>query len=596
MSDFETKKDKKLAADLSPILDPNEKYTLGVLKKLWKYIRPHSFKYGIAVASLICVAITNGGFALLMEDMIKAVEAQDTQTAYAPLILLFVFFLRCLSMILSTYYLTWIGKRVVLNIRNDTFKYLQWMPCKLYDTNDQGEFISIVISRTESLAMATSRSMIMVFQDVFTVLGLIGVMLYQSLILSISIFIALPLLIFVFLKSKKIAENVTSQMLSGQGNMLGLLIEAVRGFKPIRIYNAQQQSIKNFNQSGEDLFSSSNIMILISSVVSPVLQFIVMLIFICIVYLSTFDFFNERITSGQFVSFLFALFMTLTPLRRVATIPTVLTGVLATTKTIFDFMEGVKETDNGKKILSNPTGKIEYKDVCFSYGDSKNILKNLTFTAEPNSIVALVGKSGGGKTTALNLIPRFYDYQKGEILIDGQPISDFTLQSLRKNISYVGQDIILSNCSFRENLLFGELSSCSEEDMIQAAKSANAYSFIMETKDGFDTPIGEDGNLLSGGQKQRLSIARAFLKKSKIVIMDEATSALDGSSERKIKESLLKLKSQSTILIIAHRYTTTQISDLILVLQDGKVAESGTHQSLIKKNKIYANLIKTDIK
>ncbi|MDI9347188.1 MAG: ABC transporter transmembrane domain-containing protein [Methylacidiphilales bacterium] len=567
-----------------------------VLLKLFSYTREHRLKYIIAIISLILVAITNAGFAKMMEDVITTIELKSKSNFLAPLILLFFFVGRTVSMILSTYHLTWIGQKIVSNIRVDLFNYLMTMPSKNYDSYRQSEIISMVITRTNSMSQAASQSVVIVFQDFFTILGLIGVMLYQSLLLSLSIVIAVPFMILLFVSSRKLFKENTLKIQKIDSLVVSKLIETVKGYRSIRIYNAQNYESSKFSKLCIAMFKNGAKAILLKSVLSPVMQFTVMVVFIGIVYLSTVDYFSEKITSAAFVSFLFALFMTLVPLKRLSDFSSTYYTILEEGRLIFTFMQGQHEIDTGTKTLNSIQGKIEFKQVCFSYHNSVPILNSVSFKVEPNTIVALVGRSGSGKTTTMNLIPRFYELQTGEILIDDTPIQSFTLSSLRKHISYVGQDIVLNDSTIIENVSYGELSNYSNDMVIEACRKACAHSFIMNLPDGYDSVIGENGQFLSGGQKQRLSIARAFLKKSKIILMDEPTSALDNESDREIREALQSLKMQSSIIVIAHRLSTTKLADQIVVMDQGTIVEVGTHEDLLANGSLYHHLCMTAIK
>ena len=566
-----------------------------VLRHLWRYAKPYYGRYIAALISLVLIAASNAGFAKLMENMITAVEEKAEGGFIAPLILLFVFFVRAVSTISSTYLLSWIGQRVVMNVRIDLFNHIIAMPSRLFDQIRQSEMISIISNRTTTIATATSNSTIIVFQDFFTILGLVMVMLYQSLFLSISILIALPFMVHIFVVTKKMFVANSANMQRGDAQATGKIIEAIKGYRSIRIYNAGQQESTMYQSVVKNMFRAGLRFLVIRSVISPLMQFMVMLIFILIVYLSTLDYFSEHISGAVFVSFLFALFMTLTPLKRLSQFSATYYQIMVSGKSLFSFLHTDREKDTGTVEMQYPQGRIEYKNISFAYHEKEPVLQDVSFTLAPSSMVALVGRSGSGKSTTLNLIPRFYEASSGQILIDRRPIEEYTLQSLRKHISYVGQDIILNDASIYENISYGELDQTNPQLVEAACKRACAHDFISALPEGYDTVLDNSGQLLSGGQRQRIAIARAFLKEAKIVLMDEPTSALDNESDKEIRYAIAALKEQSSIVVIAHRLATTKMADTIVVLDKGKVVEQGTHVELSQKGGLYHHLCETAI-
>ena len=508
-----------------------------------------------------------------------------------------LFLLRSIAGFVSTYGIAWVGRNIIKKIRKEMFAKLVHMPTKTYDFASSGELLSKLTYDTEQVAEAATKAITVLVRDGLTVIGLLGLMFYQSVILSLGLFIIGPI-IAIFIKIMSVKFRDTSKHIQkSMGYITNVVEELIAGHRVVKIFGGENSEKKSFNYVNDNNKNRHLKLALIQGISIPLVQFIVALFLSLIIFFVTSDEYLEVISVGTFMSFITAMILIFAPIKRLAEINVVLQRGIAASESIFNLLDSKSEvevTDScTQQSFKADFSNINFNDISFSYyNNDDQVLKNINFKIPRGSICAIVGKSGSGKSTLINLLPRFYDVINGSLTIDDININSIPLKELRSMIAYVGQDLTLFNDSIKNNIAYGSLESKSMEEIENAAKSANAYDFISRYEDGFETFVGDNGVLLSGGQRQRLAIARAILKDAPILLLDEATSSLDSESEKLIQNSLVELQKNRTTIVIAHRLSTIENADQIMVLDHGRIVDHGKHDDLIKKDGIYSKLHK----
>ncbi|MCB1594774.1 MAG: ATP-binding cassette domain-containing protein, partial [Xanthomonadales bacterium] len=463
-------------------------------------------------------------------------------------------------------------------------------PSSFFDKQPSATLISRMTFDIEMMAMGVALTVINVIRDVLTILVLIGVMLSQSVQLTVIVFILVPIvggIIAVLNKRfRKISHRIQNSM-SGVSEVVG---EVVKGQKIVRIFSGQQDEEKRFYEVNNRNRYLNMKIVSIRALSSSSVQILTAIALALIVYFATVPEAINNWTGGTFMAFISSMMAMLPPLKRMSDSSAMIQKTLAAADSVFYVLDYEAEEDTGIIELDAKEINIEFKDVSFSYDGENQALDNVNLKITNGESVAFVGESGGGKSTLVNLVPRFYSHTTGKLLLNNQDVNDYTLESLRKHISFVDQNVVLFNDTVANNIAYGANKSANLEQVKQAAIQANALDFIEELPNGFDTVIGEDGTRLSGGQRQRIAIARAILKDAPLLILDEATSALDSESEKIIQAALQNVMKGRTTLVIAHRLSTIENADKVVVMSKGGVAEIGTHKNLLQHDGIYAKL------
>ena len=416
-------------------------------------------------------------------------------------------------------------------------------------------------------------------------------MIYLNGFLSLIILLTVPVIAFLIYKISNRFRRISKMIQDSMGDVSHISTEIIEGHREVKTFGAQSYEIKRFDKVNQKNRRQRMKKLATEAISQPIIQLITVLGLSVVIYLATLPEMLETITPGSFISFVTAMFMILTPLKRLTKVNAKLQGGIAAAESIFTLLDQDPEKDTGDKTLDRATGHIEYNNVSFSYSsDSKQVLNAISFKAEPGQTIAFVGQSGSGKTTLVSLLARFYNLSSGKIKIDGIDIDALQLTDLRKQLSLVNQQIVLFNDTVANNIAYGHTDHVSNEQIVEAAKAAHAWDFIEQLPDGLATKVGQNGVLLSGGQRQRLAIARALLRDAPILILDEATASLDTEAERHIQAALETLMKKRTTLVIAHRLSTIEKADQIVVMHDGKIVEAGTHAELIAKGHQYAEL------
>ena len=567
-----------------------------VYRRLLGYVVPHWKAFVVATVALIVVAATETGFAMLMKPMMDGsfVERDMDVIRWTPVVLIGLFFVRGIASYLSEYWMAWVARRVIKVLRGEMFEQLLKLPVSFYDSSPSGTLISKLIYDVEQVALAATDVITILVRDTITVFGLLGWMFYLNWKLAAILMVGTPVIALVIDYINKRFRRYSHRIQDSMGNVSRIAEEAIEGQREVKTFGGQQYESQRFEEENESN-RALNLKLLATSAASvPVVQFVATIASAIVIYIALSD---PEMSVGGFMSFIAAMMMLLAPMKRLTKISANLQKGIAAARSIFTFIDLPQEVDSGTLKLEKSQGAVAFNDVNFSYatGDTQ-VLHHINLTIEPGQMVAFVGRSGSGKTTLVNLLPRFYDLQSGSIEIDDQEIKQFTLQSLRDQISLVSQHITLFNDTIAHNIAYGRLDGVGEAQIIEAARAAHAWEFIERLPQGLNTVVGENGVLLSGGQRQRLAIARALLKNSPILILDEATSALDTESERHIQAALEELMENRTTLVIAHRLSTIESADQIVVLDQGRIVEQGNHKELIAKDGTYAALHRLQFK
>jgi len=568
--------------------------------RLLTYTFNHKLVFFISIVSMAIFAVTDTAFAALIKPLLDGsfVEKDPRTIQMFPFLLVGLFLLRSIAGFISTYGIAWVGRNVVKKIRKEMFDKLVHTPTKTYDFSSSGELLSKVTYDTEQVAEAATKAITVIVRDGLTVIGLLGLMFYQSFILSSGLFIIGPV-IAIFIKVMSVRFRDTSRHIqNSMGYITNVVEELIAGHRVVKIFGGENSEKKSFEAVNDNNKARHLKLALIQGISIPLVQFVVALFLAGIIYIVTSEAYISSISVGTFMSFITAMILIFAPIKRLAEINVTLQKGLAASESIFNLLDSESESDtnesNAKEIhLNKKFNNIYFNHINFSYYDDNNfVLRDINFSVKKGTTCAIVGKSGSGKSTLMNLLPRFYDIKNGSITIDDTDINMTTLKELRGLIAYVGQDLTLFNDTIKNNIAYGLLENKSFDEIEEAAKSANAYDFINAYESKFETLVGDNGILLSGGQRQRIAIARAILKDSPILLLDEATSSLDSESEKLIQGALATLQRNRTTIVIAHRLSTIESADNIIVLDHGKIVESGTHEELIKRKGLYADLHK----
>lgn len=575
-------------------LQENDFSTLQTFKRLWPTIKP--FKAGLVVSGIALVlnALADSGLIYLLKPLLDDGfgKANHSFLKIMAFVVVGMIILRGITNFISNYCLAWVSGKVVMTMRRRLFKHLMFMPVSFFDRNSTGKLLSRITYDSEMIASSSSGSLITIVREGAYIISLLAVMFYTSWELTLVLFVIGPIIAVLITIVSKIFRKLSKNLQDSMGELTATTEQMLKGHKVVLSFGGQHVEEEHFNKVSNNMRRKGMKMVTADSISDPVVQIIASLALAAVLFLATTPLIAEdNLSAGSFTVVFSSMLAMMRPLKSLTNVNSQFQRGMAACQTLFAILDLEPEKDNGTYQAEPAKGELEFKNVSFAYqGKDELALNNISFSVPAGKTVALVGRSGSGKSTIANLVTRFYDIEQGEILLDGVNIQDYRLSNLRENCAVVSQQVHLFNDTIANNIAYAAQDKYSREEIIAAAKAAYALEFIETLPQGFDTVIGENGASLSGGQRQRLAIARALLRNSPVLILDEATSALDTESERAIQSALDELKKDRTVIVIAHRLSTIENADEILVIDHGEIRERGNHKALLEQNGAYKQL------
>lgn len=579
--------------------DSSPPQSLALYRRLLGYLKDYWKIFLLSLVAMSVAASTEPLFARLMKPLIDGgfVERDPQAMLWTPLAIVGLFLLRGVASYINDTTTTYLAGHLVMRLRAEMFSKLMSLPVSFYDDNASGRVISRVTNDVNQVTDAGFNVITVVVKDGVTIFGLLILLLWTDWQLTLICLVMIPVVAVSLRLVSKRLRQLTRQNQRQIGEMTQVLGEVVDCQRVVKVYGGQAHETQRFMRAAEGLRQNQIKQTSIGSMNTGITQLVVSIALAVIIYFASVRAQSGNFTAGDFMSFLAAMIMLFAPIKRITGVNQSLQRGLAAAESVFHFLDIEPEPDTGQTQLERARGEIQFAEVSFAYPNSeRSALQQIDLTIAAGETVALVGSSGSGKTTLVNLLPRFYAPSQGHILLDGLALDTLTLASLRQQIALVSQDIALFNDTVAANIAYGCVVPPSPEQLRAAAKAANALEFIEAMPQGFDTLIGEKGVRLSGGQRQRLAIARAILKDAPILLLDEATSALDTQSERLVQAALDNLMQQRTTLVVAHRLSTIENADRIVVMHQGRIAEMGSHAELLARGGMYATLHRLQFK
>jgi subfamily B ATP-binding cassette protein MsbA len=564
--------------------------------RLWTYTRRYGWMFLLGITGVSMDAAMQAAFVKFMEPLIDRVfVAKDSAFGLwlAGMIVL-IGIGRIIGNFAGVYGMEWVGRKVVADLRLELFSRYVTLPAAFFDRYTAGQLISKLAYNSEQVANAATKSIVTAFRDIMLVIFLVAVMVTSSLKLTLVMLLLVPMIGLLVTVISRRFRKISHRIQDSMADVSHVTEEVVSGHRVVKVFRGQLAEIARFALVNDKTRRLHMRMEATHLTGSSLVQVAAVTAIVLLMVIATRPSMLDSISAGTFTTLFWAMVGTIPPLKRLTTVQSQMQKGIAAADSIFKVLDTEIEQDQGSIVVDRVRGEIEFRNVNFHYpGDDRPVLRDISFKVPAGSVTALVGHSGSGKTTLAGLLPRFYNYNEGHILLDGIELKDYTLDSLRAQIALVSQDVVLFNDSVAGNIAYGALSGASKTAIEKAARDAHAMEFIERLPQQLDTQVGENGTLLSGGQRQRLAIARALLKDAPILILDEATSALDNESERAIQEALAEVMKHRTTLVIAHRLSTIENADQVVVVDQGRVVESGTHAELLAQGKVYAGLYNT---
>lgn len=567
--------------------------------RLLRYVAPYWRIFAIALLGMVIVALTEPALPALLQPLLDGtfVNRDETLVRWMPLYILGLIMVRGGAEYMGAYSINWVGNRLVMDLRTAMFDKLLALPAAYYDEQASGNLISKLTFDVTQVTAAATSVLTVIFRDTVALIGLLAWMLYLNWKLTLLALVMTPMIVGVVRMVSVRLRNSSRAVQAAMGDVTQVLQEAIEGHKVVKLFGGQRYEAARFNSQTDNVRQSMMKQTTAAAASVPLVQLLAGIALAAIIYFATGQAGGNSATVGEFVSFITAMLMLTAPLKRVTGVNEPLQRGLAAAESVFQLIDEASEKDPGRADIARVRGEIQFDSVSFHYGTPERLaLDGISLNINPGETVALVGSSGSGKTTLANLVPHFYRPTSGRILIDGTDVESLTLASLRANIALVSQDVVLFNDTVAANIAYGVMRDTSEADIVAAAEAAHAMDFIRQMPQGLQTLVGENGVKLSGGQRQRLAIARALLKNAPVLILDEATSALDSESERHVQAALDALMQGRTTIVIAHRLSTIEKAGRIVVLDHGRIAETGNHAELLARNGIYARLYNIQFK
>ena len=570
--------------------------TFKTFKRLFPTISQYKWGLIVGAVALVLNALVDSGLIYLLKPLLDEGFGQADHgflKLMAVLVVLFIL-VRGITNYLASYCLAWVSGKVVMTLRRNIFQHLMYMPVSYFDQNPVGRSLSRVTYDTEMVANSSSHVLVTIVREGVYLISLFVVMIYTSWQLSVVLFVLAPIIGKLIAIVSRLFRQLSRNIQSSMGDLTVTTEQMLKGHKEVISFGGQQVEKERFERVSNDMRLKGMKVISADGISDGLVQLIASFALSAVLYLSTVKGLDiEDLTAGSFTVVFSSMMAMLRPLKSLTNVNSQFQRGMAACQTLFGFLDLPTEEDKGKIEIKRAKGDVEFKNVSFTYEGKENpALNQVSFSIPKGKTVALVGRSGSGKSTIANLLTRFYNIDSGEILLDGVNVQDYTLANLREQCSIVSQQVHLFNDTIANNIAYAATDKFSREEIIQAAKAAHAMEFIEKLDDGLDTIIGENGASLSGGQRQRLAIARALLRNSPVLVLDEATSALDTESERAIQSALAELQKDKTVLVIAHRLSTIEKADEILVVDQGEIVERGSHSELMALDGAYKQLHK----
>ncbi|MEY2855510.1 MAG: hypothetical protein RL030_2642 [Pseudomonadota bacterium] len=584
-----SRKKREAAALLEPVSIASG---AAIYRRLLSYVRPYRRLFMVGVLGMALFALTDAAFALFIKYFIRDAFVDPNPRALwaVPAGLLVLFLLRGVGDYLGTYFPGRVGRYVIKALRSDLHARYQQLPTAYYDRESPALMLSRMTYNVEQVAEATTNSVKTLITDSLTLVALLVFMFFLSWQFTLLVLVAAPLIGLVMRVINRRFRAYSSRIQASMGDVTRVAKESIEGQRVIKVFTAEESQRRRFEAVNELNRRSNEKLINAKAISSPVVQMVAAFGLAAVMALAIRSVLENQIAVDGFLSYIAAMLMLMGPLRRLVNVSGQIQQAIAAGTSIFEVLDQPAEPPGGTRPLQRARGDLSFRGVGFTYpGTAERVLTGIDFTVSRGQTLAIVGRSGSGKSTLVGLVPRFYDPTEGSVLLDGFDVREYPLHDLRRQVAYVSQDVTLFDDTIRNNIAFG-LGEVPNEEVEAAARAAHVLEFAEELPQGLDTSVGDRGSLLSGGQRQRVAIARAILKNAPILILDEATSALDSESERHIQDALAKLVHGRTTLVIAHRLSTVEQADCILVIEDGRIAESGTHAELIARASIYAGL------
>lgn len=562
-----------------------------IYKRLLRYVVPHRGVFLVSVVGYILFSATGVATAEWLGWTVDQVTAKNADARFlAPLICVAIVVVRGIGGIMGGYSLEYISNHIIHKLRCEIMDKLLDLPTRYYDISTSGRLVSKVTYDVQQISGAATNAVTVIFREGLTVVGLLIALFWTNWRLSLVFLLVAPCVALVVSLASKKFRKYSTQMQNSMGEVTQITTESIKGQKVVRTFNGKDFVLQRFARASERNRRQNMKMVGTQSVSIPIVQTLVSMAMAVLIWFAMSPELLANASAGDFVTFLTIAGLLAKPIRQLSNVNSVVQRGISAADSIFGLLDEKREPDTGTVEVARVRGEVVLEDVSFNYKEGETVLSHIDITVKPGQSVALVGKSGSGKSTLVSLLPRFYDVDSGRILIDGVNVQDYTLKSLRDQIAVVSQDVVLFEGTVAENIAYGKGGSVSDEQIIAVARNAHAMEFIETLEDGIHSIVGDSGSMLSGGQRQRVAIARAFLKDAPILVLDEATSALDSESEQYIQQALSTLMKGRTTFVIAHRLSTIENADLILVMDKGRIVESGTHAQLLALGGHYAGL------